>query len=178
MDRIIYTLSIRGRIAYVIMCFEKYVLAKYPRRNWAPVCDMMWRICDSSDYIDNSAYRYMEIIPEYLYEFDNFQDAEFDYLTPEEYKIFTTIIPSDDPDVETIMHSIYSIAMEYAYTSIPPTAPDTIPYILKAEDCLKKSGLPLPDVSVLTQYTDPVYWWGTPFDGRYLSTVVHSSSMR
>ena len=32
------------------------------------IAEMMWKIIDNSDYIDNSAYRYMEIIPEYLFE--------------------------------------------------------------------------------------------------------------
>lgn len=173
MDKKMNDLSIRGRITYLIMCFEKYVTAKYPDRNWIPVCDMMWKICDSSDYIDNSAYRYMEIVPEYLYEFDNFKDAEFDYLTEEEYKTFIAIIPRDDLDIETIMHSIYDVAMEYAYGAIPKGAPDTIPYILDAEKCLVRNDLSLPDISLLAQYTDPEHWWGTPFDGRYLSIIVH-----
>lgn len=173
MDTRIEKLSIRGRITYLIMCFEKYVTAKYPDLNWLPVCDMMWKICDSSDYIDNSAYRYMEIVPEYLYEFDNFKAAEFEYLSEEEYKFFTSIIPSDDADIETIMHSIYDVAMEYAYGAIPKGAPDAIPYISDVEKCMERNNIPLPDISLLAQYTDPKHWWGTPFDGRHLSIIMN-----
>lgn len=172
MDNIIKSLSIRGRVTYLIMCFEKLVVSKYPNRNWKPVSDLMWKICDNSDYIDNSAYRYMEIVPEYLFEFDNFEDAEFDYLSEDEYRKFISIIPNDDPDIEIIMHSIYNVAMEYAYTGIPDFAPDTLPYIEATEKVMKKYELQLPDLSQLTQYTDKEHWWGHPFDGRYLSVIL------
>ncbi|MDO4633901.1 MAG: hypothetical protein Q4B01_08610 [Eubacteriales bacterium] len=174
MNKIINTLSIRGRVTYLIMCFETYVTAKYPERNWAPVSDRMWKICDDSDYIDNSAYRYMEIVPEYLYEFDNYKDAEFDYLTEDEYKQFISIIPSgsQDPDLEIIMHSIYNIAMECAYGSAIKYLPNTIPYIEAAEKCMKKASLPLPDLSRLAHLTDPEHQWGEQFDGRYLSIIL------
>lgn len=173
MDNIIKSLSIRGRITYLIMCFEKYVLAKYPERNWKPVSKLMWKICDDSDYIDNSAYRYMEIVPEYLFEFNNFADAEFDYLSEKEYQEFISIIPNDDPAVEIIMHSIYSVAMEYAYTGIPEYAPDTLPYIKAAEEAMQKNNLQLPNLEPIIKYTDKEHWWGQPFDGRYLSFILN-----
>lgn len=165
-------LSIRGRITYLIMCFERFVVSKYPDRNWKPVSELMWKICDNSDYIDNSAYRYMEIVPEYLFEFDNFKDAEFDYLSEDEYQKFISIIPNDDPAIEIIMHSIYNVAMEYAYTGIPEYAPDTIPYIEATEKVIKENSLQLPDLTLLSQYTDVEHWWGQPFDGRYLSIIL------
>lgn len=35
MDNIINSLSIRGRVTYLIMCFEKFVVSKYPVGNCA-----------------------------------------------------------------------------------------------------------------------------------------------
>lgn len=172
MDKKINNLSIRGRVVYLIMCFEKYVTEKYPDRDWAPVCDLMWKICDSSDYIDNSAYRYMEIIPEYLYEFENYKDADFDFLTEEDYLHFITIIPADDNNLEVLMHNIYNVAMEYAYTGIPDNAPDTIPYIQKVESVMNNLHIELPDLSLIDNLTDPEHWWGKAFDGRYLSSIL------
>lgn len=173
MDNRIKSLSIRGRIVYLIMCFEKYVLAQYPERNWGDVSELMWKICDNSDYIDNNAYRYMEIIPEYLYEFDNYKDAEFDYLSEEEYKKFISIIPADDANIEILMHSIYSVAMEYAYTGIPANAPDTLSYIKSVESVMSNHKISLPDISKIEFLTDFEHWWGEPFDGRYLSIILN-----
>lgn len=168
-------LSIRGRIVYLIMCFEKYVVFHYPDRDWHDVAEMMWKICDSSDYIDNSAYHYMEIVPEYLYEFDNYKDAEFDYLTEDEYQKFISIVPTDDENIEVLMHSIYSVAMEYAYTGIPTGAPDTLRYIKSVESVMKINNIELPDLSKIDMLVDPEHWWGMPFDGRYLSIILNQN---
>ena len=172
MDQRINKISIRGRVAYLILCFEQYVTVQYPDRDWKSVDDMMWKICDDSDFIDNSAYRYMEIIPEYLYEFDTYEELDFDYLSEADYEMYKSIIPKDDPDLNTIMHSIYSVAMEYAYTAIPKGAPDVIPYIQAAESALKTKHIVLPSVSALEGFVDEQDWWGDPFDGRYLSKIM------
>ena len=174
MDNRIAKISIRGRVAYLIMCFERYVIAKYSDRDWTSVSDMMWKICDDCDFIDNSAYRYMEIIPEYLYEFDTFEESDFDYLSKSEYEMFKTIVPKDDPDLNTIMHAIYSVAMEYAYTGIPKGAPDTIPYIQEVEKVMEKNHIDLPCVSDVECFTDEQDWWGEQFDGRYLSIILNA----
>ncbi len=168
-------LSIRGRVAYLIMCFEKYVVTKYPNRDWNPVDDMMWKICDDSDYIDNSAYRYMEIIPEYLYEFDTYKESDFEYLSNNDYEMFKSIIPINDAGLDTIMHSIYDVAMEYAYTAIPDGAPNTVPYIESVLNLLHEENIEPPSISCVEKYTDKEHWWGHAFDGRYLSIIVNDA---
>ena len=40
-------ISIRGRIAYVILCFENYVKVKYPDVDMLPILKMMWAVVDS-----------------------------------------------------------------------------------------------------------------------------------
>lgn len=32
-----------GRMAYVIMCVEKYLLNKYPNRNWKLFSEILWK---------------------------------------------------------------------------------------------------------------------------------------
>ena len=177
MDKRMYNISIRGRVTYLIMCFERYVTQKYPERNWVSVDDMMWKICDDSDYIDRSAHRYIEIIPEYLYEFKTFEESDFDCLSKEDYEMFKSIIPKDDSELNTIMDSIYAVTMEYAYGAIPKGAPDTIHYIQEVEDVMKKNNIELPDFSSIEKFTvknvaDEGHWWGHVFDGRYLSIIM------
>ena len=177
MDKRMYNISIRGRVTYLIMCFERYVTQKYPERNWIQVDDMMWKICDDSDYIDNSAYRYMEIVPEYLYERNTYEELEFDYLSKEDYEMFKSTIPKDDSDLNVIMYNIYWTTMLYAYGAIPKGAPDTIHYIQEVEDVMKKNNIELPNFSLIEKFTvknvaDEGHWWGHVFDGRYLSIIM------
>lgn len=172
MDKRINNISIRGRVAYLILCFEKYVMAKYPERNWKSVSELMWKICDKSDYIDCSAYRFVEITPEHLYKKDNYADSNFKFLSEDEYNQYIAIVPSDDDNINVLMHSIFDVAIEYAYCGIPKGAPDTIPYIEDVENVMLSTCIDFPDISLVTKYVDPEDWWGDPFDGRYLSFIL------
>jgi len=175
MDTRINDISIRARVAYLIMCFERYVTETYPHGKWQLVAETMWKICDNSDYIDNSAYRYLDIIPDHLYARASFFESKFEYMTEAEYDIFVSVIPKDDNNLSILMHSIYDVAIEYAYCGIPSGAPDTIPYIEDVEKIMHDIGLELPDVSLLVGYVDPEDWWGDPFDGRYLSIILNQN---
>ena len=176
MKTIYDSLSIRGRIAYAIMCFERFVLNKYPDKDMSPVSELMWKIIDDSNYIDESAYHYMEIIPEYLYEADNFASSDFDYLTEQEYLQFKVLLvtPETDYELNTIMHRIYDVAMEYAYTVVELDHPETKEYLLEISGILKNNSIELPDVSIIPKYEwDDTHGWGKPFDGRYLSIILN-----
>ena len=175
MDNRINDISIRARVAYLIMCFERYVAEKCPQGKWQPVAEMMWKICDNSDYIDNSAYHYLEIIPDHLYAHEGFVESKFEFKTETEYAAYVSVIPKDNSNLNILMHSIYDVAIEYAYCGIPKGAPDTIPYIEDAEQIMHDSGLELPDISLLAGYIDPEDWWGDPFDGRYLSIILNQN---
>ena len=139
-------ISIRGRIAYVILCFENYVKVKYPDVDMQPVLRLMWSVVDSSDYIDNSAYKYLQIVPECLFEKDHYSTDVFEELTEDEYNRFTKILNSDDPDLNSIMMSVYDIAMEYAYTNITNHGNETYEYLDKVIAILNNNSIPLPDI--------------------------------
>lgn len=175
MDNRINDISIRARVAYLIMCFERYVAEKYPQGKWKPVAEIMWKICDNSDYIDNSAYRYLEIIPDHLFAHERFAESKFEFMTESEYEAFVSVIPEDNSNLNILMHSIYDVAIEYAYCGIPKGAPDTIPYVEDVEQIMHDSGIELPDISLLAGYVDPEDWWGDPFDGRYLSIILNQN---
>lgn len=175
MKTIYDALSIRGRVAYAIMCFERYVTNKYPNKDMSAVANMMWKIIDDSDYIDNSAYRYMEIIPEYLFEANDFKTSEFEFMTEKEYDYFSAIIPTPDVDADlnTIMHLIYDIAMEYAYTVVELDASETKEYLKEISAILKDNSINLPEMKNIPKYEwDDTHGWGRPFDGRYLSIIL------
>ncbi len=146
-------ISIRGRVAFGIVCLNTYVKTKYPDTDFSSVLDLACKITEDSDYIDNSVEVFMEIIPEYLYEFDNYEDSEFDYLSEETYNMFVSVIPKNDPDLNSLMHSIYDIAGEYCYSAIEPSAPATYPFLDSIIDIMKKHSLPLPDLNIFKKFT-------------------------
>ena len=146
-------ISIRGRVAFGIICFEKYVTAKYPNAEFAPVCELMWSIVSDKDYIDVSAERYMEIIPEYLYEFDAYEDAGFEFMSAVEFNAMRKLIPPDDDTLNLIMRRIYDIAMEHAYAAIMPPAKESIDMLFEIIQSLETQGIEVPDIEMVTSFT-------------------------
>lgn len=158
-------ISIRGRVAYCIKCFALYCARAFPTTDFSIVIDYAARIIDDSDYIDVSALRYMEIIPEYLYEFERYEDAEFDYLTKEDYWKFRALLPYDDTDLNTLMRRIYDIAYAYCYVGVEPGAPDTLPYILDVLTVMQKHNIMPPDVDCFSKYSfKESHGWGHTID--------------
>lgn len=154
-------ISIRGRIAFCIMAVENYTSFTYPDVDFSAISKLMWNIVGDTDFIDNSAYRYMEIIPEYLYEFDSFADSDFEYISESEYEAYKRILPKSDEALNQIMHRIYDIAMEYAYEAIPVPGKKTIDYLFDVIKTLEERCIPIPDISSVSSSTfDQHDGWG------------------
>ena len=91
--------TLLARTAFAIMCFEKYVSSVYSHVDFKPVAEMMWHIVDGSDYLDEAAYKYAEIIPDSLFEYDSFESLDYQYMTKEQYVLFSNILNPQDRDL-------------------------------------------------------------------------------
>ena len=162
-------------VAYLIMCFEKYVAEKYPEKDMTLAVEIMWNIVDHVEYIDVAAYRFLEIIPDYLYEAPDYKSLEMESITESEYDALINIIPKPDvdPDLNLIMHRIYDVAMEFVYTEVNLKDPTTKKYIKEVDDILEKNDITLPDVNVLPKYEmDETRGWGVKIDAKPLSIIL------
>lgn len=146
-------ISIRGRVAFGISCLVIYLKNKYSNIDFSALINKACKITEDSDYIDESTMAFTEIIPEYLYEFDNFEDAEFDYLSEEEYKLFTSLIPKNDSYLDILMHAIHDIAWEYCYVALEQNAPATYPYLEKIINIMNSLSLPMPNIKSFEKYS-------------------------
>ena len=164
-------ISLCGRIAYVIMCAERYALKKFPNKNWKPLFSWMWKV--TSDYFDEWYYRFMEILPEYLYEFDNYKDADFEFLSEEDYKYYSDFLKDIDKNMQELMTIPAKISMVYSYTVIPGIGKESIKLVEKAIKILKENEIELPDPEAVafSRFSEKD-GWGNPFDGKQLSVIL------
>ena len=81
--------SMNGRMAYAIMCVEKYLLVKYPDKDWEKLAQLMWEATNT--YWDAWDNKYIEIVPEYLFEFSNYDDSEFEELSKSDYDFYADL---------------------------------------------------------------------------------------
>ena len=168
-------ISMNGRVAFSVMCAERYALAKYPEKDWKPLFTWMWQV--TSDYFDEWFYRFMEILPEYLYEFDNYKDADFDYLTKEQYAYYAEFLKDIDKSMETLINIPADISMVYCYTCIPGKGEESLELVQKAINILEDNNIDLPDPEdvAFSPFTEK-YGWGEDFDGTRLSVVLNKQS--
>lgn len=167
------SLPLLAKTAYAIMCFERYVSAKYPDRNLRPVAEKMWHIVDGSANTDTAAYQFSEIIPEMLFEEASFEESGFRYLTKKQYAFYCRVLDKQDPRLNTLMNAVFSIAMQYAYTEVKPGSPETLPYLREVIEILEADDIAVPDPALLEQYAfaeiNPVSFRTFNWNGEYVN---------
>ena len=164
-------ISMIGRFAYAVMCAEKYAVTKYPKKDWRPLFARMWK--GTSENFDEWYYRFVEILPEYIYEFGNYKDANFDFLSEEDYIYYVEFLKDIDKNMEELLVIPGNIAMLYAYTSIPGKGNESINLLKKSIRILEDNGIEPPDVKKFEFSSfNEKNGWGNNFDGTKLSIVL------
>lgn len=166
-------ISLVGRIAYGILCAENYANKIYHDKNWSPLFELIWSITNSTSW-DDWADKYIEVIPEYLFEFDSYEDSNFEYLTQADYETFSSLQKNTSADWNNILKKIYEIEELYAYSTIPNYGKNSIVIIEEIASILIKASVPLPDIKKVSfSKFNERDGWGNPFDGTKLSTFLH-----
>lgn len=164
-------ISMIGRFAYTVMCAERYAIAKYPKKDWKPLFAWLWK--GTNDYFDEWYYRFMEILPEYLYEFDNYKDSDFDYLNEQDYNYYTKLLKDIDKNMEELLVIPGKIAMVYSYTSIPGKGKESINLVKESIEILENNDIEIPEITeVEFSSFDEKNGWGNTFDGTKLSIIL------
>ena len=164
-------ISMKGRMAYIILCVETYLLAKFPEEDWSTLSQWMWSV--TSSYWDNWGYKFIEIIPEYLFEFPSYEESDFEQLTNEEYDFFTKLLKNKPAELNQLLLKAHDLEEVYCYTRIPKHGQEAIDIVLEVCSILEKNKIPLPDIQ-LVQFSSfsEKDGWGERFDGTKLSLIL------
>ena len=183
---------IRARVAYAIMCCERYFAVVYPELDFQRAAELMWQITDGSEYIDSALYKLADIYPSYICsdEYDNFQSyyedgGGYTRITEDEFFFFRQLLYpcKDDAALESIMRTIYEIPMHFEGCTIEPLTkyPGLLNDLLKINDILKQHQIELPDYSILAMYAVSKMskdefkrfdWWGEYIQPQGLSIYL------
>lgn len=169
--------SLIGRIAYAILCAEKYVLTKYPSKNWSIVFEQFWKV-SSCEALDKWSWVIMEYIPKYLFEFQNYESSDFEYIDKETYNQLKDLYDNVDDNLNQILLATREIEEEYAYSNIPEYGKISLEYIDEILSILKKADVEPPEISLVefSKFNERD-GWGEPFDGTKLSIVLNKSNL-
>ena len=174
-----YNISMNGRMAYAILCIEKYVSTLYPDKDWSPLSKKMWEVtCESWDeWIDT----FIEVIPQYLFEFDSYEESDFENLTKDEYELFVELFSGvsdgeyDDcsDKVGYIINSLKLLEEVYAYSTVPTVGEESIDIILSICAVLESDNVEVPPVELVEFSSfEERNGWGNQFNGEDLSIIL------
>lgn len=144
-------ISIRGRIAFAIQCAKSYWDSNI-KKDFSPIYEKMLDILGNKYPIDEAANIYMEIIPEYLFEFNTYEESNFQYLSKNDYTLFCTLLNSAPEELNTIMKKIYDMVMSYAYTGIEPNAPMVTDRLFEIIHIMHNAKISLPPIEDYYKY--------------------------
>jgi len=68
-------ISMTGRLCYVFMCIERYLLTLYPDKDWTVVARKMWQW--PKDTWSDGWWEYGDVVPGYILKYKNFEDVSF-----------------------------------------------------------------------------------------------------
>ena len=172
--------SMNGRMAYLIMCIERFLTGKYPDRDWSDVARKMW-LATSMNWADWSDL-YSCMIPDVLFQYSDYSTEDFTgSLTLEEYHELMALysgitegIENDPTDqLNWMLNLPLEMAMIYEGTVIGDGS-ESMAILAEAEKVLKANHLmtPDPDKVMFSRFSER-NGWGDDFDGKFLSIILN-----
>lgn len=165
-------ISLRGRIAYAIMCIEAYLKNEYPNKNWIILSQKMWEATNS--FLDEWSFSFGEFIPEFVFEFPDYESSYFEYISKNDYYSLTELYNGVNSDVNELLMLLDIIVQLYLYTSIPGIGKQSIDILKEIEEYLISKKIMLPNLQKISfSKFSELHGWGNRFDGTYLSIILN-----
>ena len=166
-------ISMNGRLAYQLMCVERYLVSKYPNKDFTKLMELLWQVTNGM-YWDTFSGYLIEFNKSCFFEFDTYEEQEWLYVTKEQYELFKNLISELDDNDESILETLKDQAEVYAYTVVPKNTKESIDIVFDTIKFLKQEKIKLPVIKLVEFSTiDQRNGWGDHFDGTKLSIILN-----
>lgn len=161
-----YSITMTGRLCYIFMCIERYLVTLYPDRDWTPISKRMWQWSDH--WWDEAWDIYSEAVPEFVLQFNTYEETNsraYDgKLNKKDYDEIVSVFNGiTDGKGNDELSRVLMIPSDFGSTCegtcISGAEPLITELIEEIEDILQKNNIPLPDKSVLQHF---IYDRGKP----------------
>ena len=189
-------ISMTGRLCYIFMCIERYLLAVYPDKDWTVIAKKMWqwtKQCWSDGW-----WEYGDVVPGHMLKYKNFEEVGFPNtdITREEFEALTSLYKSIPiallyGELSTVLNIPFVMGnicdVEDYKSKIGEE--ETMKAIASIEEILKSHGIELPDFTPVSEYikhdprdaarqeklriTDRSEEWGQGIDADHLSIILN-----
>ena len=166
-------ISMNGRLAYQLMCVERYLLKKYPNNDFRPIFELFWQATNGMFWDTFSDY-VMDLEPSNMLEFNTYEEQEWLRLSKDEYDKLLPCIKGLGTDIDDLFETLKDQTFIYAYTVVPKNTSESINIIFDTIEFLKNENIDLPDIKQVEFSTiDQRNGWGNHFDGTKLSIILN-----
>lgn len=165
--------SLRGRVAFAIRCFENTLLElHYNVNEWKRVLEELWKFTDIK-YLDDWSGMVSEIIPDNLLEFRTYEEHDFDYLDEKTFIYLYNLYQKNDENIDILMTSIYNIGTSHAYSVIVGCGKESLYEVELLIKYMTSKGISMPDVKDFEQFSiKENEGWGNKFEGKVISCIL------
>ena len=144
----------------------------YPDTDWSILSERMWDVTNS--YWDEWDDSFIEIIPEFLFEFDTYDDSDFENLSREDYDYFSNLLKDRDSSLNNLLLKLHELQTVYCYSSTEGDGAEASEIVLSATEILTDNNVELPDISSVSFSSfSEKNGWGEMFDGTTLSLILN-----
>ncbi len=179
MDTRFNQISMNGRMAYVILCVEKYLKEIYPQKDWTLLAKKLWE-ATSMNWSDWTEI-YSNYIPDVFFQYNEYDEELSFGMSPTEYSTIKNLYCGitegleDDPNdsVNFILNKPFEMATVYEGTMIG-NGFESLEIINESENILLNRNISLPDYHSVefSKFTER-NGWGDDFDGKKLSIILN-----
>lgn len=164
------SISIRGRMAYLICSFEQLLLYhNCEKEEWVNILQKLWSYT-IAQYLDDWLYELAEYMPNSILK-DTMEDAE--YITEEEFDCLYHLYNKTSQDILLFLEIIFKCGSCELYSKLYDDSPRTLMKVKEGMDILNINNIALVDVNLFVNYSfDECDGWGRCFDGKYLSVFL------
>lgn len=175
------SISLTGRLCYLFMCIERYLITLYPDRDWTPVAQRCWQW--TNRYWNDGCDIYAPVVPEFLLEYDNYEEANElafdDMLSREDYaeltRLFDGITDGNSAnEINRVLYLPVDFANKCECTEFDYSNEPTLKIIDEMREILESNGIEPPSVDNVADMTvEQKNGWGDFVDSRYLSVILN-----
>lgn len=174
-------LSLTGRMCYLFMCVEKYLVTLYPQKDWTPVAKRCWQW--TRRYWDEGWDVYSVVVPEYLFEYGSYEKMKQDYnglLTEEDYYILTDLFQditdgSQDDEINQVLRMPIDFSNACECTDFGAASVSSMYLFLDMKYIFDLHQIELPDMNKVSYMTmDQKNGWGEFVESEHLSIVLNA----
>jgi len=167
--------SMRGRVAYAIMCLEEAILqvAAEPG-DWIWLLERLWKYT-SADSLDLWQEETAEITPSVVLRCETYTEGDFDRLTEDDFWSLRRVYSSTDPLLARLTDLVFDIGTLELFGAIEDGAPESLRSLDAVLMLMKAHSLRAPSARLVSESSfDSCHGWGSPFLPGGLSRMIQA----